>query len=147
MQTDRPQAPGYLANLMARLFHKVSGEGLQPLGIRPQQFPISVELWFGESDVTASSLTRSQEMDRRDVDALLRELAADRLIEVAPIEPDQKIVLTDKARVACDDAVKAARRANQAATGALSEVEMVQLLGLMNRVIDALQKERVASSE
>ena len=27
---DRPNAPGYLANLMARLFHEVSGQGLSP---------------------------------------------------------------------------------------------------------------------
>jgi DNA-binding MarR family transcriptional regulator len=139
MHTDRPQAPGYLANLMARLFHELAGEGLEPLGIRPEQFPILVELWFGDADVTAASLAVTQEMDGRDVESLLLSLAADQLISVVPITPDEKIVLTDRATAIRDDAVRAARRANQAAAGALSGDEMAQLLGLMNRVIDALQ--------
>jgi DNA-binding MarR family transcriptional regulator len=147
MQTDRPQAPGYLANLMARLFHEVAGAGLAPLGIRPQQFPILVELWFGQADVTVTSLVRSQEMRARDVEALLLDLAADGLIAMVPAHPGQKIVLTERAVAARDDALKAARRANQAAAGALTDTEMAQLLELMNRVIDALQKERAASSE
>ena len=147
MQKDRPQAPGYLANLMARLFHEVAGAGLAPLGIRPQQFPILVELWFGQADVTVTSLMRSQEMRARDVEALLLDLAADGLIAMVPAHPGQKIVLTERAVAARDDALKAARRANQAAVGALTDTEMTQLLELMNRVIDALQKERAASSE
>lgn len=147
MQTDRPQAPGYLANLMARLFHEVAGAGLAPLGIRPEQFPILVELWFGQADVTVTSLVRSQEMRARDVEALLLDLAADGLIAMVPAHSGQKIVLTERAVAARDDALKAARRANQAAAGALTDTEMAQLLELMNRVIDALQKERAASSE
>jgi DNA-binding MarR family transcriptional regulator len=78
-------------------------------------------------------------MDERDVESMLLSLAVDELIEVVPKWPDQKIVLTDEASAARDEAVKAARRANQSAVGALSEDEMAQLLGLMNRVIDALQ--------
>jgi DNA-binding MarR family transcriptional regulator len=147
MQKDRPQAPGYLANLMARLFHEVAGAGLAPLGIRPQQFPILVELWFGQADVTVTSLVRSQEMRARDVEALLLDLAADGLIAMVPAHPGQKIVLTERAVAARDDALKAARRANQAAAGALTDTEMAQLLELMNRVIEALQKERAESSE
>lgn len=147
MQKDRPQAPGYLANLMARLFHEVAGAGLAPLGIRPEQFPILVELWFGQADVTVTSLVRTQEMRARDVEALLLDLAADGLIAMVPAHPGQKIVLTERAVAARDDALKAARRANQAAAGALTDTEMAQLLELMNRVIDALQKERAASSE
>lgn len=139
MHANRPQAPGYLANLMARLFHEVAGEGLIPLGIRSDQFPILVELWFGDGDITATNLASSQEMDERDVETMLLGLAADRLITAVPADPNQTIVLTDKAVTARDDAVQAARRANQAATGALSEAEMAQLLELMNRVIDALQ--------
>jgi hypothetical protein len=147
MQKDRPQAPGYLANLMARLFHEVAGAGLAPLGIRPEQFPSLVELWFGQADVTVTSLVRSQEKRARDVEALLLDLAADGLIAMVPAHPGQKIVLTERAVAARDDALKAARRANPAAAGALTDTEMAQLLELMNRVIDALQKERAASSE
>ena len=139
MHPDRPQAPGYLANLMARLFHEVAGEGLAPLGIEPDLFPVLVELWFGETDVTAASLARTQEMHGRDVESMLLELAADGLIAAVPIGDDQKIVLTDKAVAARDAAVIAARRANQAASSALSDAEMAQLVALMNRVIDALQ--------
>ena len=139
MHADRPQAPGYLANLMARLFHEVSGEGLRPLGIRPEHFPILVELWFGDGDVTLASLERSHEADAATLDAWVRAMAADGLIEAIPIDRSQKFVLTTRAVSARDEAVKAARRANQAAGGALSEAEMAQFMDMMNRVIDALQ--------
>jgi len=138
MQQQRPQAPGYLANLMGRLFHEVAGEGLAPLGIRPQQFPLLVELWFGEG-VSRAGLARSQEMDAADLDALVASLAMDGLIETVPAAPEENLVLTGRGRSLRDGAIAAARRANQAAAAALSEDEMSHLLGLMNRVIDALQ--------
>ena len=142
MHADRPQAPGYLANLMARLFHEVAGEGLVPLGIRPEQFPILVELWFGGGEVTAARLASSQEDQPRAIEAMLLALAADGLITHVPIGIDEKLVLTEKAIAARDDAVKAARRANQVAVDALSELEMAQFIKTMNRVIDALQAAR-----
>lgn len=60
--SSRPNAPGYLANLMARLLHEVSGEGLAPLGIRPDQFPVLVQSWFGEG-ASRASLMQSLELD------------------------------------------------------------------------------------
>lgn len=142
MSSQRPQAPGYLANLMARLFHEVAGEGLAPLGIRPAQFPILVELWFGDG-ASRTSLARSQEMGAADLDALVATLAEDGLIDAMPVAPEENIVLTDKGRSVRDSAVVAARRANLVTAGALSDAEMAQLLGLMNRVIDALQAAKV----
>ena len=142
MNADRPQAPGYLANLMARLFHEVSGQGLRPLGIEPDYFPVLVELWFGDADVTAATLALKHDEHPRDVELTLLELAADGLITHVPIPEDEKIVLTAKAIAARDDAVRAARSANHAAASALSESEMVQFMDMMNRVIDALKAAR-----
>lgn len=140
---DRPQAPGYLANLMARLFHDVSGVGLTPLGIRPEQFPILVELWFGDGAVTRETLSRSQEADAKWIGALVDQLAADGLIEPVSTDPTAPLSLTEKAKAARDSAVQAARRANDAARNALSADELNQLMALMNRVIDALQAAKV----
>lgn len=140
MPPDRPQAPGYLANLMARLFHEVSGDGLIPLGIRPEQFPILIELWFGDGPVTIETLADSQESDAATIDALVRGLAEDGLIEAYSAAPGQNLVPTARAQSLRDAAIAAARRANQAAAGALSEAEMAQFLDMMNRVIDALQR-------
>lgn len=135
---DRPQAPGYLANLMARLFHEVSGEGLEPLGIAPAMFPLLIELWFGDGPVSRESLTASQEMGADEVDVLVSAMAAAGLIERMP-EPGEAIVLTAMGESVKGPAVAAARHANAAAAGALSEEEMAVFLGMMNRVIDALQ--------
>jgi DNA-binding MarR family transcriptional regulator len=140
MSPDRPQAPGYLANLMARLFHEVSGAGLRPLGIRAGQFPVLVQLWFGDG-ASRASLVDALEMDAAEVDALVRTLAEDGLVASFPAAAET-LLLTDKARSARDAAVTAARRANQAANAALSEDEMAQFMALMNRVIDALQAAR-----
>jgi DNA-binding MarR family transcriptional regulator len=134
MNPSRPQAPGYLANLMARLFHEISAEGLTPLGVRPAQFPILVDLWFGEGPATRDSLVVSQEMPAADVDALLATMVEDSLIE----HTDGPLTLTPKGRAVQAPAIAAARHANAAATEALSEDEMVTLTVLMNRVIDAL---------
>ena len=134
---DRPNAPGYLANLMARLFHEVSGQGLSPLGIRPEQFPVLVELWFG-GGATPATLRRSLELDASGVGALLATLAEDGLIEAVPGD-EAPLVLTAKGASARDAAVASARRANQVAVAVLSEDEMSQFLATMNRVIDALQ--------
>jgi hypothetical protein len=130
---DRPQAPGYLANLMARLFHEVSGEGLEPLGIAPAMFPFLVELWFGDAPVTRASLAVSQEMRAGDVDALVRAM-----VDAGLIEAGEPLKLTEKGAGARDQAVAAARRANAAAAGALSEAEMGVFMGMMNRVIEGL---------
>lgn len=136
--TSRPSAPGYLANLMARLFHEVSGEGLAPLGIRPEQFPVLVELWFGPG-ASRASLVDSLEFDAAGVDALVGSLAADGLILGVPAEPAALLVLTAKGSGARDAAIAAARRANQAAAVALSEEELAAFMQMMNRVIDALK--------
>jgi DNA-binding MarR family transcriptional regulator len=138
MHTGRPAAPGYLANLMARLFHEVSGEGLAPLGIRPEQFPALVELWFGRG-ASQASLVDSLELEAAGVDALVSSLAADGLIEKVPVEASAQLVLTARGRDARDVAIAAARRANQAAAAALSEDEMAAFVATMNRVIDALK--------
>lgn len=140
MHPDRPQAPGYLANLMARLFHDIAAQGLGPLGIRPEQFPILVELWFGDPPISRRTLAVSQEAEPRYIDALIVSLAADGLIAELPSAADTPLILSDKGRSLRDAAMPAARRANQAAAAALSETEMAQFLALMNRVIDALQK-------
>jgi DNA-binding MarR family transcriptional regulator len=141
---DRPQAPGYLANLMARLFHEVSGDGLRPLGIRPHQFPVLAQLWFG-AGASRQSLRQSLEMDAVDVDALVEELAADRLITSFPADPAHNLTLTQTAVGARDAAVAAARRANQVAVTALGDDEMAELTKFMNRIIDALQAARRSS--
>lgn len=139
---DRPQAPGYLANLMARLFHEVSGQGLAPLGVRPEHFPILIELWFGQG-ATRQSLCTSQESSPDLIDPLLATLAADGLIEAPPTDPTAPLALTGKGRDVRDAAIAAARRANAAAGGALSEAEMASFMDMMNRVIDALQAARI----
>ena len=131
---DRPQAPGYLANLMARLFHEVSGEGLVPLGIAPAMFPLLVELWFGDGPVSRESLRVSQEMGAGDVDALVDGMVAAGLVS----EADGVLRLTKRGESVKGPAMAAARRANAAAAGALSEEEMAVFLGMMNRVIDGL---------
>lgn len=135
VQPDRPRAPGYLANLMARLFHEVSGDGLVPLGIAPAMFPLLVELWFGDAPVSRGSLCASQEMGAAEVDALVDAMIAAGLV----VETDGVLGLTEQGTSARDPAIDAARRANAAAAGALSEDEMQAFMGMMNRVIDALQ--------
>ena len=142
MHADRPQAPGYLANLMARLFHEVSGEGLEPLGIRPEHFPLLVALWFDAGELSLAEFEDVREASPELVAGWVRDMSADGIVEKFPASRHEKIILTPKAIAARDDAVKAAMRANQAAKSALSTTEMAQFMDMMNRVIDALQREK-----
>jgi hypothetical protein len=137
---DRPQAPGYLANLMARLFHEISGEGLKPLGIAPAHFPLLIELWFGDSPITRDSLIATQESSAEEIDALVQSMTTANLIE--PPNPGTPLQLTELGTSLRDQALPAARRANAAAASALSEAEMASFMEMMNRVIDALQAAR-----
>lgn len=146
MPSENPYAscaiePGYLANLMARLFHEVAREGLEPLGIRPEQLPILVELWFSPG-ASRASLAQSLELDRAGVDELVQTLHDDGLIATFPSALEENLVLTEKGIAARDPAIAAARRANDAARHELSQTEMDQFVALMNRVIDALQRAR-----
>lgn len=137
---DRPQAPGYLANLMARLFHDVAGAGLAPLGIAPAMFPVLIELWFGSRPVSRQSLAASQEMEAAQVDDLVAAMASAGLIERLPEDPAQAIMLTATGSSLRDPAVASARLANTAAAAALSDAEMVTFVSMMNRIIDRLQE-------
>ncbi|MEQ1902348.1 MAG: MarR family transcriptional regulator, partial [Devosia sp.] len=128
-----------LANLMARLFHEVSGEGLGPLGISPEQFPVLVALWFGPG-ASRAALCEAQEAEAEIIDPLVRSLAEAGLIESFPADPNENLVLTAKAIAARDPAIAAARRANDAARAVLDEAEMDQFMEMMNRVIDGLKE-------
>jgi hypothetical protein len=83
--------------------------------------------------VTRKSLAVSQEMGAGDVDALVRAM-----VDAGLIEAGESLQLTQKGAGARDQAVAAARRANAAAAGALSEAEMGVFMGMMNRVIEGL---------
>ena len=137
-EPNRPQVPGYLANLMARLFHEVSGEGQKPLGMAPAQFPILVELWAG-SKATRKSLRASQEMGAEDVDALVAAIAEAGLIEAMPADENETIRVSSRGMLARSPAIQSAMRANAIAESALSKEEMATFIEMMNRVIDALQ--------
>jgi DNA-binding MarR family transcriptional regulator len=123
---------------MARLFHEVAAQGLHPLGISPEHFPLLVELWFGQ-DVTRASLAAGQEAALATTDSLLEQMHAAGLLAEFPADPDAPLALTARANDVRDAAIAAARRANQSAAAALTDVEMAELVALMNRVIDALQ--------
>jgi DNA-binding MarR family transcriptional regulator len=138
MYPSRPQAPGYLANLMARLFHEVSGKGLRPLGIAPEQFPVLVALWFAPG-ASRAGLCEALEAGPEVIDPLVRSLAEAGLIAGFPADRNENLVLTERAASLRDTAIAAARRANDAARAALDEAEMGQFMEMMNRVIDALQ--------
>lgn len=142
MHADRPQAPGYLANLMARLFHEVADEGLAPLGIRSEQFPMLAALWYGAGELSIADVASLHETTPARIEALVRDMVAAGIVAHFPSSPTEKLVLTAKAIAARDDGVAAAVRANQAATSALSAAELDQFMDMMNRVIDALQEAR-----
>jgi hypothetical protein len=143
---DRPQSPGYLANMMARLFHEVLGQGIASLGVAPATFPLLIELWFGDGPVTRESLRATQESDADVIDPLVQSLATAGLIAEFPADPAAPLRLTDRAGTVRDPVIVAARKTNAAALAVLSETEAAAFTETMNRVIDALQAVRTTQS-
>jgi DNA-binding MarR family transcriptional regulator len=139
---DRPQSPGYLANMMARLFHEVLGDSSVALGVAPATFPLLIELWFADGPVTRQSLRVKQESGAEVIDPLVRSLAAAGLIVEFPPDPAAALKLTERGNAVRDPVIAAARRTNAAALAVLSEAEAAAFTETMNRVINALQAAR-----
>lgn len=141
MDFKKDESAGYLANHMARLFANALHERIRPLGLAPAQFMTLLELWE-EDGLTQKDLVRRLDIEQATMANTLKRMERDGLITRQENPDDRRaqlIRLTDKARGLQDDATTAANAVNGIALSGLSEDERRAFIGMMTRVIGALQ--------
>lgn len=142
MTSFKSNSAGFLANHMARLFAKGLAGRVEPLGLAPAQFMTLLELWDGDG-LTQQELRLRLDVEQATMANTLKRMERDGLITRRAHKTDKRarlVRLTDKARGLRDQALAAAAAQNASAMAGLSEVEHQQLIALMQRVIERMQR-------
>lgn len=144
MSFRKDASAGYLANHMARLFFAGLSRRIRPLGLAPAQFMVLLELWEEEGLSQAELVTRL-DVEQATMANTLARMERDGLIDRRPSPTDRRArlaFLTDRARALHAPAIAAAQAVNADALAGLDPQEQQQFVGMMTRVIGALQGAR-----
>jgi DNA-binding MarR family transcriptional regulator len=142
MTFQKSTSAGFLANHMARLFASALQKRIEPLGIAPAQFMVLLELWE-EDGLTQRDLVARLAVEQATMANTLKRMERDGLIQRRPSETDKRariILLSDTARALRQDAVKGASEVNAKALAKLEPGEQQELIRLMRKVVEALQR-------
>jgi len=135
-------SPGYLANLMARLFAKGLQERISSLGITAGQFPILLELWK-QDGLSQKQIVERIGVEQATVANTLNRMARDKLIKREQSSSDgrvQLIRLTKRAKELQEAGYKAAWAQNDKAMSKLSREDTATFVALSNKVIEGLRE-------
>jgi len=147
MGEDVLSTPGHLISLAARGFARLSEMRLKPLGFGVGQLPVLVALGDGTAS-TQRDLARFARVEQPPMAQMLARMERDGLIERTRDPADGRsshIVLTKAAREGMPEAVAALFQGNSEALAGFTEAEAAQLVDLLKRLIDNL--DRIAGAE
>lgn len=142
MEFDKSKSAGYLANHMARLFAGGLQKRIAPLGLVPAQYMVLLQLWDGGT-LTQRDLTELLDVEQATMANTLSRMERDGLITRQPSPTDKRakvIVLTQRAHDLREKAQGMGHAQNATALSGLSKTEQDQLISLMRRVIDTMQR-------
>lgn len=145
MKRDVLSTPGHLISLAARGFARLSEARLKPHGFGVGQLPVLIALQNGKAS-TQRDLAHFAKIEQPPMAQMLARMERDGLIQRTPHPADgrsRKIVLTDAAQNRMPDAIEALFKGNRDAMGGFTEKEAVQLVDLLTRLIENL--DRIAS--
>jgi len=141
MTFSKDDSAGYLANHMARLFEKGLARRIAPLGLRPAQFMVLLELWR-EDGLTQRDLVERLDVEQATMANTLSRMERDGLVAREDDPRDKRVRrvrLTDAARALEGAATDAAAAQNDLALKRLTAPERQTLIDLMHRVIGAMR--------
>lgn len=142
MTFEKAHSAGFLANQMARLFATGLARRLQPIGLRPAQFMVLLELWEDDG-LSQRALVERLDVEQATMANTLTRMERDGLISRHP-DPDDKrarlIRLTDHARALERPAKEAAQAQNDAALAGLSQTQQEALKSAMTQVIATMRR-------
>lgn len=141
MTFQRDTSPGYLVNLMARLFARNLDQRLKSHGLALGAFPALLHLWDRDG-LTQKDLVELLGIEQPTMAATLTRMERDGLITRLRDEEDgrvQRIWLTEKAQTLRGPAIAEAAAVNERATVGLGEGERQAFLDTISRIIKALE--------
>lgn len=147
MGEDVLSTPGHLISLAARGFARLSEMRLKPLGFGVGQLPVLVALGDGKAS-TQRDLARFARVEQPPMAQMLARMERDGLIERTRDPADGRsshIVLTKATRERMPEAIAALFQGNSEALAGFTEAEAAQLVDLLKRLIDNL--DRIAGAE
>lgn len=139
---DVLSTPGHLVSLAARAFARLSEARLKPLGFGVGYLPVLVALEEGRAE-TQRDLARFAKIEQPSMAQMLARMERDGLIERRPDPADgrsSRVFLTDTARMRLPEACTALFRGNDEALAGFSDEEAAQLITLMGRLIENLDR-------
>lgn len=147
MKEDVLSTPGHLISLAARGFARLSEARLKPLGFGVGQLPVLVALQNGNAS-TQRDLARFAKIEQPPMAQMLARMERDGLIRRTRDPADgrsSRIVLTKAAQERMPEAIAALFHGNRQALTGFTEAETVQLVDVLTRLIENL--DRIASVE
>ncbi|HET8597553.1 MAG TPA: MarR family transcriptional regulator [Castellaniella sp.] len=134
--------PGHLISLAARGFARLSESRLKPLGFGVGHLPVLVALQDGDAR-TQRDLARFARIGQPPMAQMLARMERDGLIERTRDPSDgrsSRIVLTRAARERMPQAIATLFEGNRQALAGFSDAEASQLVDLLTRMIDNLDR-------
>jgi DNA-binding MarR family transcriptional regulator len=132
---------GYLTNLAARLLVRELSRQLDSIGLSIGHMPVFIALGDG-SAMTQKDLARQAIVEQPTMAATLARMERDGLVARLPNPKDQRsalVSLTPAALAKTDELMAAVAVVNAVATATLTEGERKQYLGLVTKIIAALE--------
>jgi MarR family transcriptional regulator for hemolysin len=134
--------PGHLISLAGRGFARLSEARLKPLGFGVGHLPVLVALQTGRAD-TQRDLARFAQIQQPPMAQMLARMERDGLIRRKPDPHDgrsSRITLTEAALSRLPEAIATLFRGNRDAVAGFTDEEIVQLVGLLERLITNLDR-------
>jgi DNA-binding MarR family transcriptional regulator len=143
VELDRDQSPGYVVNLVARLFALALHRRISPYGVVPGQFPALLCL-YEEDGLTQAELCRRVSIEQPTMANTLKRMERDGLIRREPDPLDgrrTRISLTARARRLEGRLSTRANEVNAIALSGLQPAEARSVLPILNKIAENLRKD------
>lgn len=134
------QSPGYLINVLSRLYNQSLAARLAPHKTTPAQLPVLLSLWQNDGQ-TQSELCRRMRIEQPTLANTLNRMVRDRLIRKVPDTNDRRqtrIRLTQRARDLKPILTKSAMEVHSTAMRGLTESGLETLLMMLNKIVSNL---------
>lgn len=149
MNADVLATPGHLIALASRGFARLSEARLKPLGFGLGQVPVLVALRDGRAS-TQRDLARFAKTEQPPMAQMLARMERDGLIERRPNPADGRsmhVLLTSAAEQRLPEAIDMLLAGNREVVEGFTDEEVAQLVGLLSRVIENLDRIAAAADE
>ena len=142
MNFKRENSCGYMTNWAARLFARAIDRRLKQIGVTCGQMPVFFALADGAA-MAQKALAAQAAIEQPTMAATLSRMERDGLIERRPDPRDgrsQLVALTPEAMKKAARVREAAMAVNAAAMAGLEEAERAAFLGMLSRIVAALER-------